>query len=156
VEATLVLSQVDLNFNAAPDSFDMNNYLATYWLVNGKAHPDTAPGITASVGQRVLLRYLNAGYDNTAMMLLGMHERVLARDARLLNNAFSANTETLPSGGTEDAIATVPATAAPGPNGFPLFNRNLHVTNGPACVTVNPCVPNPAYTPGGMLIFIHP
>src|SRR5262249_43573442 len=54
VEATLVLSQVDLNFNASPDTFDMNNYLATYWLVNGKAYPNTAPGITASAGQRIL------------------------------------------------------------------------------------------------------
>ena len=42
----------------------MYDYLATYWLINGKAYPDTAP-ITATAGQRVLLRYVNAGYDNT-------------------------------------------------------------------------------------------
>jgi len=145
VEATLVLSQVDPNFNAAPDTFNMNNYLATYWLINGKAYPDTAPGITAIAGQRLLLRYVNAGYDNTSMMLLGMHEQVLARDAYPLNNPFFANTETLPAGGTEDAIATMPSFAAPTSNGFPLFNRNLHVTNG-----------TPSVDPGGMLIFIHP
>jgi FtsP/CotA-like multicopper oxidase with cupredoxin domain len=147
VEATLVLSQIDPNFNAAPDTFDLNDYLATYWLINGQAYPDTSAGITATAGQRVLLRYLNAGYDNTAMMLLGMHEQVLARDAHLLNNPFAANTETIPAGGTEDAIATVPATAAPSANGFPLFNRNLHVTNGSGLTYA---------TPGGMLIFIHP
>jgi len=144
VESVLVLSQVDLNFNASPDTFNLNTYRATYWLINGKAYPDTA-GITAAVGQRVLIRYINAGYDNTAMMLLGMHERVLARDAHLLNNPFDANAETIPAGGTEDVVVTVPATAPPGANGFPLFNRNLHVTNG-----------TPSNDPGGMLTFIHP
>jgi FtsP/CotA-like multicopper oxidase with cupredoxin domain len=151
VEAPLVLSQVDPNFNAAPDTFNMNDYLATYWLINGKAYSDTAPGpgITATAGQRVLLRYLNAGDDNTSMSLLGMHQRVLARDANLLNNPFSAVAETLPAGGTEDAIATVPSFAAPNPNGFPLFNRNMDVTNG--------SIANNSYgTPGGMLTFIHP
>ena len=148
VEATLVLSQVDPVFNANPDTFDMNNYLATYWLINGKAYPDTAPGITAAAGQKVLLRYINAGYDNTSMMLVGMHDQVLARDARLLNNSFSANAETIPAGGTEDAIATMPVFAAPNANGFPLFNRNLHVTNGSTATS-------DYATPGGMLIFIH-
>jgi FtsP/CotA-like multicopper oxidase with cupredoxin domain len=151
VEAMLVLSAIDPAFNAAPDTFDMHSYRATYWLINGKAYPDTAPGITATAGQRVLLRYLNAGYDNTTMLLLGMHERVVARDARLLGNPFDANAETIPAGATEDAIATVPPGAAPTANGFPLYNRQLHVTNGQQTGTS----PSPA-TGGGMLTFIHP
>jgi FtsP/CotA-like multicopper oxidase with cupredoxin domain len=143
VQSTLVLSQVDPDFNAAPDTFDMNDYLATYWLIEGKAYPDTA-AVTAAAGQRVLLRYLNAGYDNSSMSLLGMHQRVLARDAALLANPFLAATETIPAGGTEDAIAVVPSTAPPSANGFALFNRNLHVTNGHVAGT------------GGMLTFIGP
>ena len=155
VQATLVLSQVDPSFNADPDGFDMNDYLATYWLINGKAYPDTA-NITVPGEQKVLLRYLNAGYDNTAMSLLGMHEQVLARDANLLNNPFAAGAETLPAGGTEDTIATMPSFAPPTANGFPLYNRNLHVTNGPALLNGNPLTPNANYTPGGMLTFITP
>ena len=77
-----------------------------------------------------------------------MHERVLARDARLLNNPFDADAETIPAGATEDAIATVPAGAPPSANGFALYNRQLHVTNGTAS--------SPGYTPGGMLTFIQP
>jgi FtsP/CotA-like multicopper oxidase with cupredoxin domain len=69
VEATLVLSAVDPAFNAAPDTFDLHAYRATSWLINGQPYPN--PGITATAGQRVLLRYLNAGFDNTAMALLG-------------------------------------------------------------------------------------
>jgi len=123
VEAPLVLSTVDPAFNAAPDTFDIHRYVATYWLINGRAYPDTAPGITAAAGQRVLLRYLNAGYDNTTMVLLGMHERVVARDARLLNNPFDATAETIPAGATEDTIATIPASGTR----FALYNRQLHV-----------------------------
>ncbi|WP_426503215.1 multicopper oxidase domain-containing protein [Dactylosporangium sp. McL0621] len=150
VEAVLVLSTIDPSFNAAPDTFDMHSYRAMYWLINGKAYPDTAP-ITASAGQRVLLRYLNAGYDNTTMLLLGMHERVVSRDARLLNNPVDANAETIPAGATEDAIATVPSNAAPSTHGFPLYNRQQHLTNGPQTGQS----PTPA-TGGGMLTFIHP
>jgi len=153
VEAPLVLSAVDPAFNSAPDpmAFDMYTYRATYWLINGKAYPSTAPGITAAAGQRVLLRYLNAGFDNTAMALLGAHEQVLARDARLLNNPFDANAETIPAGGTEDAIVIVPAGLPPSVNGFPLYNRQLHLTNGPQ--TGQGPTPQAG---GGMLIFIHP
>lgn len=146
VEATLVLSQIDPAFNAAPDTFDMYTYKATYWLINGAAYPGTAP-IAATVGQRVLLRYVNAGKDHTSMQLLGMHQQVLARDAQLLTNPFAAATEIIPEGATEDAIAVVPATTPPSANGFALFNRNLHVTNGS---------PSSAQPLGGMLTFIKP
>jgi FtsP/CotA-like multicopper oxidase with cupredoxin domain len=150
-QATVVLGAVDPLFNLAPDTYDMYSYHATYWLINGKAYPDTAPGITATAGQRVLLRYVNAGFDNTSMALLGMHERVVARDARLLNNPHDANAETIPAGATEDAIAIVPTGAPPSTHGFPLYNRQLHVTNGDQTGTS----PTPV-TGGGMLTFIHP
>jgi FtsP/CotA-like multicopper oxidase with cupredoxin domain len=152
VEAPLVLSAVDPVLHQTPDpnDFDMYHYKATYWLINGKAYPDTAP-IAATAGQRVLLRYLNAGYDNTTMLLLGMHEHVIARDALLLGNPFDGAAETIPAGATEDAIATVPSTAAPSANGFALYNRQLHLTNGPQTGTT----PTPA-TGGGMLTFIRP
>jgi FtsP/CotA-like multicopper oxidase with cupredoxin domain len=143
----LVLSAVDPNFNADPDGFNMNNYLATYWLINGRAYPDTLP-ISASSGDEVLLRYVNAGFDNSAMMLLGMHQRVLARDATLLTNPFDADAETIPAGGTEDTIATVPQSDPPVAAGFALYNRNLHVTTGTAS--------DSNYTPGGMLTFLAP
>jgi FtsP/CotA-like multicopper oxidase with cupredoxin domain len=149
-QATLVLGAVDPAFNVAPDTFDMYSYNATYWLINGKSYPDTA-GITAAAGSQLLLRYLNAGFDNTSMALLGMHERVVARDAHLLNNPFDAAAETIPAGGTEDAIATVPTTPPLTASGFPLYNRQLHLTNGDQSGTS----PTPA-TGGGMLTFIHP
>jgi FtsP/CotA-like multicopper oxidase with cupredoxin domain len=152
VEAPLVLSAVDPAFNNASDpmSFNMYTYRATYWLINGKAYPDTT-GITAAAGDRVLLRYLNAGYDNTTMMLLGMHEHVVAKDAWPLNSAYDASADTIPAGATEDAIATVPAGGGPSDGAFPLFNRQLHLTNGDQAGQS----PTPS-AGGGMLTFIHP
>ena len=149
-EALLVLDAIDPAFNIAPDTFDMHAYRATYWLINGKSYPDTAPGITAAAGQRLLLRYLNAGYDNTTMLLLGMHQRVVARDAHLLNAPFDANAETIPAGATEDTIAVVPPGPGPSTHGYPLYNRQLHVTTGAQTGTS----PDPAGG-GGMLTFIH-
>jgi FtsP/CotA-like multicopper oxidase with cupredoxin domain len=146
VETALVLSQIDPAFNANPETYDMYAYNATYWLINGAAYPDTAP-IRAAAGQRVLLRYLNGGRDNTSMQLIGAHQQVLARDAYLLNNPYRAATELLPAGATADAIVVVPAAAPPSANGFALFNRNLHVTNGS---------PSSAQPSGGMLTFIKP
>jgi len=148
VEALLVLSAVDPAFNAAPDTFDLHGYRATSWLVNGLPYPNA--GITATAGQRVLLRYVNAGFDNSSMALLGLHQQVIARDARLLTNPQLTAAETIPAGGTEDAIATVPATAPPSPHGFPVYNRHLHLTSGPQTGPT----PTPA-TGGGMLTFIH-
>jgi FtsP/CotA-like multicopper oxidase with cupredoxin domain len=122
----------------------MYGYDASYWLINGKAYPDTA-AIHAPAGQRLLLRYVNAGYDNTSMMLVGMHEHVIARDAQLLPNPFDADTETIPAGATEDVIATVPAGSSAMPNGFPLYNRQLNLSNG---------APSSGNSPGGMMTFI--
>jgi FtsP/CotA-like multicopper oxidase with cupredoxin domain len=145
-ECVLVLSAIDPAFNADPANFDMNEYLATYWLINGKAYPETEV-LHAGVGQRLLLRYVNAGYDNTSMMVLGMHEQVVAKDADPLTNALSADSETIPAGATEDAIVVVPGSSSALPNGFPLYNRQLHLTNGTAGA--------PAFSPGGMLTFIQ-
>ena len=143
VESTLVLSQVDPVFNANPDTADMYAYRATYWLINGEAAPD-ADNIAAGAGQTLLIRYVNAGYDNTSMALLGAHERVIGRDGARLVNPFLADAETVPAGATEDVLVAVPTTAPPTSAGFPLFNRNLHLTNGSSTSV------------GGMLTYIVP
>jgi FtsP/CotA-like multicopper oxidase with cupredoxin domain len=135
-DCVLMLSALDPDFNATPDTFDMRFYHATWWLLNGTAHPNT-PNISPPVaGGTLLLRYANAGYDNTSMMLLGAHEKVVARGGFPLTNPMMASTETIPAGGTEEAeITSFPA------GGLALYNRNLHVTNG-------------SDWPGGMLVFI--
>lgn len=151
VEQVMVLSEIDPNLNnhpTGPNDFDFvgdpavftGGYLPTYFLINGEAYPDT-DAIPAAVGQRVLLRYLNAGLSHHTMTLLGEHQRVIAKDAYpTAANAYDAVAETVPAGSTLDAITTLDTTASG--DELPLYNRQLNVTN------------NGAY-PGGMLTFIE-
>jgi FtsP/CotA-like multicopper oxidase with cupredoxin domain len=141
-ERMLVLSAIDPALNATPDIFDMRLFAPTYWLINGKSYPDTSE-IHVVGGQKLLLRYVNAGFDNTTMALLGGHERVVAADAFALLNPFDAVAQTIPSGATMDAILTVPAGGR-----VPIYNRQLHLTNGPGDLGTA------GYFPGGMMTFV--
>jgi hypothetical protein len=139
-EATLVLSEVDPAFNANPATYNTVNYAPKYWLINGKAYPQTS-NIPADAGDRVLLRYVNGGSIHDTMTMLGMHQRVIGRDAYPVTFPYDVVGETIPAGSTLDTIVTVPPGAAAGAK-FPLYNRQLHLTNAGAF-------------PGGMLTFIE-
>ena len=140
VEATLVLSEIDPAQHANPTGFNLLNYAPTYWLINGKAYPDTDP-ITASAGDRVLLRYLNAGSLHHTMALLGAHQQVIARDAYPVSYPYEVVAETIASGQTTDTIVSPCAGTS-----FSVFESNLHLTNGP--------LSSSEHFPGGMLTFI--
>ncbi len=107
-EAVLVLSEIDpaLNNSANPAAFDMRNFAPKYFLINGKAYPATDP-IASAAGNKVLLRYVNAGIQQHSMAVLGLRQNFVAKDASLLptlNHNVAA--ETLAPGQTGDAIAT--------------------------------------------------
>lgn len=143
-EALVVLSEMDPNLNVQPSAFDLNNWHPVYWFINGKAYPKTLPielgGTPGTSGaRRLLIRYINAGQDNLTMSLLGLHQRLLAKDAYLLGGfAFDAVAQTIPAGSTADAIVEIPD----GGGTFPLYNRQLHLNNVDDF-------------PGGMLTFIE-
>jgi len=144
-QATLVLSEIDPAFNDDPNNFDLLGFAPKYWLVNGESFPDTAspPGmdtIMAAAGDRVLLRYLNAGSIHDTMALLGLHQRVIGRDAFPVRYPYDVVGETIPAGSTLDAIATIPDGTKPT---YPLYNRQLHLDNAGA-------------TPGGMMVLLDP
>lgn len=139
-EAVLVLSEIDPLLNANPTAFDPTDWHPTYWLINGKAYPDTL-SVPATPGGRTLLRYLSAGLEHHTMLLLGLHQRVEARDATPLNFPFDAVAETIAAGQTADMIVSIPPGAPVGAT-YPLYNRQLHVTNGNDF-------------PGGMLTFLQ-
>jgi len=136
-DAVLLLSEIDPLLNANPGGFDLLDYHPTYWLINGEGYPNTDV-IMANPGNKVLLRYLNAGFDHLSMELLGAYQRVIAKDSHPLNNPFDAVAEIIPAGTTADMI--VDTTGLEG--NFPLYNRNMYVTNADAF-------------PGGMLTFIE-
>jgi FtsP/CotA-like multicopper oxidase with cupredoxin domain len=146
-EQTLVLSEIDpaLNGNANPDTYNMLQWHPTYWLINGKAHPDTAT-VDARAGQRLLLRYVNAGLEHVTMTMLGLDTRLVARDAYALDSPFSVVAETFAAGATADGIVAIPSTASAGDR-FAVYDRQLHLTNG--------AIGDPAHAPGGMLTFVR-
>jgi FtsP/CotA-like multicopper oxidase with cupredoxin domain len=154
-EAVLVLSDLDPLLNANPSGFNLANYNPTYWLINGKAYPDTAP-IPVSPAGRLLLRYVNAGSTNSAMTLVGLRQTVVATDAfELVQFPINLASQTIPSGQTSDMIVVGPTT----PGRFPLYNRQMHLTNGVPNLTP-PLTPGQdrgiaaPHFPGGMMTFV--
>jgi hypothetical protein len=152
-EAVLVLSEVDPALNTNPSSFALNDFAPKYWLINGKAYPQTAPIATAA-GDTVLLRYVNAGLQHHSMGLLGLHQSIVARDGRPETNATRVVAETVPTGGTLDTLVAIPA-APPANAQWAVYDESNLLANNGALAT--PANPNPAYTPvafGGMLTFL--
>lgn len=143
-EAILVLSEIDPVLNANPGSFNLLNYAPKYWLINGEAYPDTDL-LTPAAGSRLLIRYLNAGHIHHTMTLLGAGQQVIAMDGYELTHPFSVVAQTIPSGQTMDTIITVPGTGGR----VPLYNRQLHLTNGSAAS------PDHFVPGGGMMTFIE-
>jgi len=126
-EAVLVLSEIDPALNASPASFEMSGFAPKYWLIDGKAYPNTDP-IATDVGRRVLLRYVNAGLQHHSMGLLGTHQAIIATGAQPAANASTVVAETVPAGGTLDAIVSVPA-GAPAGTKYALFDAAMHTDN---------------------------
>jgi hypothetical protein len=83
------------------------------------------------------------------MSLLGLRQTIVAKDADADPNATDGVSEIIPSGQTTDVDIPIPVTAA-ADDRFPLFNRNLYLTNGE---------PGPAHLAadggGGMMTFIE-
>ncbi|MEN9706034.1 MAG: hypothetical protein RLZZ393_1913, partial [Pseudomonadota bacterium] len=139
-EAVLVLSEIDpaLNTAANPSAFDMRDYAPKYFLINGKAYPDTTT-ITSIAGHDVLLRYVNAGARHHSMSLLGLRQRILGKDGNLLpTRDVALVAETLATGQSADALVHVPAAGR-----FAVYDAGLFLQNGSATGI------------GGMLTFVN-
>jgi hypothetical protein len=140
-DAVVLLSEIDPALNANPTTFDMRHYAPKYFLINGKAYPDTGL-IASSAGHKVLLRYLNAGAKHHSMGVLGLRQVFVAKDASLLptlNHNVAA--ETMAPGQTGDALVTVPA-AATTESRFAVYDASLNLRNSNAAGF------------GGMLTFV--
>lgn len=132
--------------------YDWTEYRPQYWLLNGRAYPDTTRGsdalpqqpyaarIRANEGEKVLLRFVNLGYEKHAMEILGIPLRVVGVDAQRLRGLGGEdlthwkNVVYFGGGQTIDAIFTAPA-----PSSYPLFNRSYNKNT------------NAGAAPGGMM-----
>jgi FtsP/CotA-like multicopper oxidase with cupredoxin domain len=132
-EYLFLLSQMDIDIHQAaelqaggdyPIILPTGAYHSEYWLLNGRAAPDTlAPPGRALLphqpyniipimhpGEKLLLRLVGAGREQHPFHTHGNHVRVLARDGRLIVNDSGSlagpTLFTIPSlpGGTVDAV----------------------------------------------------
>ncbi|MBE2223980.1 MAG: multicopper oxidase family protein, partial [Anaerolineae bacterium] len=109
-EALLVLSEIDTAFQADPNNFDMTLFKPDYWLINGKAYAQTEK-IEAVPGEKVLLRYVNAGIQEHTVGVLGLYQTVLSVDGQPHQHTKQYVVSTMGGGQTSDSLVTVPTTA---------------------------------------------
>lgn len=129
-EAVLVLSEIDptLNNSATPSTFDMRNYAPRYFLINGKSYPATDP-IPSAAGNKVLLRYVNAGIQQHSMGVLGLRQNFVAKDGSLLPTlTHNIAAESLAPGQTGDAIIMIPV-ATTTASRFAVYDGGLMLRN---------------------------
>jgi FtsP/CotA-like multicopper oxidase with cupredoxin domain len=156
-EAALVFSEIDpvLHNAVATGAYGVTmtstiDYHPAYFLINGKANKSTTragvpqvPG--GAAGQRLLIRFLNAGLEPKVPVVQGPYMSIIAEDGNFLTAVNATGTQIpapkqqysvlLPPGKTMDAIMTTPATAGI----IPVYDRRLNLSNG-------------AVSPGGMLV----
>jgi FtsP/CotA-like multicopper oxidase with cupredoxin domain len=128
-EQLIVLSELDpvLNNSGSPASFDMRNYQPQYFLINGKAFPDTEP-LAGNPGENVLLRYVNAGLQAHSMSTLGLSQTIIAQDGEPYTYSHNMVAETIATGQTLDTLLTVPVSALEG-DMFAIYDANMLLHN---------------------------
>lgn len=125
-DEVLVLSELDveLNNSADPAAFDLRLYKPDYYLINGKAYPDTAL-LSVTANSTVLLRYVNAGLQAHAMSTLGLSQSIIAQDGIPYARPHSVVSETIATGQTLDTLVSIPATGTQ----FPIYDASLFLRN---------------------------
>ena len=129
---------------------DWTNFDPSFWLLNGRAYPDTLAAngnplvttagrlqyqpisslIQCNAGERVLLRLSNLGYQNHAMTVDNIDLQIIAKDANLLKgrdgttNYITTNTVDIGPGESRDVIFT-----APSPGSYLLYDRKYSYLN---------------------------
>jgi hypothetical protein len=133
-EVTLLYSEIDpalhnavLNGSYGTAAYPSTiNYAPKYFLVNGAPFESgvTPPVSAGSAGQRTLIRFLNAGLEDHAMVLQGQHMTLMAEDGNVYPWPRNQYSVLLAAGKTKDAIFT-PAVNGTDPVTYPVYDRRL-------------------------------
>jgi FtsP/CotA-like multicopper oxidase with cupredoxin domain len=146
--------------------FEWTEYKPDYWLLNGRAYPQTllpngepslplqpvSSLIRANAGDRVLLRIVNLGYEQHALQLPGIGMKVVGKDAKLLRGpdgadlTYWANTLYVKPGETYDAIFTAPSVTSE--TTYRLHNRNYNKMTNAGSVELGGMVTEVRVFPG--------
>jgi hypothetical protein len=139
-EAIVATTDIDPEFAANPAAFEMSYFAQprdpndlprrVYHLINGKSFPSTDV-IDARIGDRVLLRYVNAGVTDKSMGLLGVRQSLLARNSSKFADAQTLIAPLVGPGETADVGVSIPATAATGQR-YSLVDQGRQMNHGNA------------------------
>jgi plastocyanin len=112
-EYTFVLNEIDPDWHKAVEegkTYDRTDFHPRYWTINGKAYPDTegdpSTSIEGKVGDTVLVRLINSGYQTHSMHLHGHHFKVIASDGRPLPAVEEKDTINVGAGERYDLLIT--------------------------------------------------
>jgi FtsP/CotA-like multicopper oxidase with cupredoxin domain len=151
-EYAIILTEIDsrAHWNDAHiQTTDWTDFHPEFWLMNGRAYPDTVKAngvrnpdgslshptdahldqqplsslIECNAGEKVLIRLVNLGFQNHTLTLPGIPMDVVGRDARYVPAAArrkATDTVQLGPGESRDIIITPTAAGT-----FPFFNRDL-------------------------------
>jgi manganese oxidase len=111
---TLVLSEHDPSWSDAiadDRSPDHRRYEPAYFFINGRSFPDTMDHpdthLVGRLGERILVRLINAGYGWRSMHMHGFHFEVVASDGRPLPAALHKDTLSIAPGERYDLLVTL-------------------------------------------------
>jgi plastocyanin len=126
-EYTFVLNEIDPVWHKAVEEgkvYDRTDFHPRYWTINGKAYPDTENDpttmIEGKVGETILVRLINSGYQTHAMHLHGSHFQVIASDGRPLPAEVEKDTINVGAGERYDVLITFTQSGE-----FPLHSHNI-------------------------------
>ena len=149
-EALIVINEIDPDFHADPNGYMMQDYHAKYWLVNGKAYPNTNP-ILVAPGQKLLIRYMNGGAETNYLSTLGLLQTILGTDGVPLPTSKTHQTvsEPVPAGSSLETLVTIPASTTVGTR-YALYNPGMvQLQNNDSWTSAAPV------DFGGMMTFIE-
>ena len=145
-EVILLFSELDPAFHEAvvsgtygtPAYPSAIRYSPKYFLINGQPYPYAAPIIDGVIGsgQRVLVRFLNAGLQTHVPVIDGRYFEIVAEDGNPYTYVKTKYTVFLPAGKTKDVVFTPPSAGV-----YPVYDRRFFLTNN-------------NMPPGGMLAYL--
>ncbi|TMV46845.1 hypothetical protein FE783_24715 [Paenibacillus mesophilus] len=105
------LNEIDPVWHHAVENglaYDRTDFHPRYWTINGKAFPnlmeDPDSFIEGTVGETVLVRLINSGYEEHPFHLHGHHFQVIATDGRPLPVPYEKDTINIGSGERYDIL----------------------------------------------------
>ncbi len=126
-EYTFVLNEIDPVWHKGVEEgtlYDRTDFHPRYWTINGKSFPDTeedpASTITGKVGETVLIRVINSGYQAHSFHMHGFHFQVIASDGRPLPAAIEKDTINVGPAERYDLLVTFTQSGD-----FPFHSHNI-------------------------------